>query len=1026
MRPCTWMLYDGSETVGSASGLKTNAESLHAWAGPLDGMDFDVGTGKEVRESELPALEQLVAMGYEYKSQRELNRTREKLSEVLLYDRLEAGIRRLNPQLDDSGVRDAVRQICEGAYPRNLDPVGTNEKIRAKLIGLSQTGGLEPIAVQDGARPVHRVVRLFDFENAENNDFVVTNQFRVQRRRNPILPDVVVFANGIPLVLIECKDPTIPEPLRQAYENNLSRYQSPGSGCERLFFYNHCMIATCGMLARVGTLQSDINNYARWAEPYPFSAEEVKMMNGRYREQEILIAGLLSKQNLLSHLKNFVIYQTVNNKKVKKVARHQQFRAVTKSASRIRNAGEIQDKGGVIWHTQGSGKSLSMLWLASRLMYESGNPPIVIATDRRQLDRQIHETFQSCGFPAPIRARSGKHLKELLANARGKTIMTVIDKFSTYEDIHTSEKVVCLVDEAHRSQFRENAERMRAAMPNAVFFGFSGTPIDREDRSTYRVFGPMLDKYGFKESQEDGATVPIRYTERLPNLFVEGDTLEQVYERVIGQDPSIDADLKERLKSKYVTKENIAEAPSRIKKIAKDIIEHYANHIMQDGYKAMVVAPSRKVAVMYKREFDTLDAPPSKIIMTSEIGEEGGDWDEYFLNPDQRERESEKFKNSDDPTKILIVVDMLLVGYDVPICQVLYLDHALKEHHLLQAIARVNRPYDEAKAHGLIVDYSGVTRELQSALEAFDDADVEGAMEPLDGMLEELRAHHINTMSYFDGVDREDYDGIIEKFESKYMRHRFEQDFRMFARTLNAILPDTRAGPYLKDFKFAGEARQLLRTRYDGVKPSTKSYGLKIQRLIDDHIRALGITSLVDPMELEAENLLASLKGSSDRAKSAVIRERAILIIEELGPHNPAFYEGLSERLQRLIDEEEERRKTNAGYFTRPNLFQSIYEEALSEEKEQKRVFGDYDANSFEFALYGELCKKKNREDSIDITKRIYKGIRSETELVDWKNKSSVEKNIKATAYEILREVIADGEIGRILDVIFDLARDHL
>ena len=989
-------------------------------------MDFEIGTGKEVRESELPALEQLVAMGYKYKSQKALNHTRKKQSEILLYDRLEKAVKHLNPQLDGNGVRGAILQIRDGAYPHNLDPVDTNEKIRAKLIGLSQTGGLEPITIQSSARPEHKVIRLFDFENAENNDFVVTNQFRVQGYRSPIFLDVAVFVNGIPLVVIECKDPTIPEPLQQAYEKNFSRYQSPGSGYERLFFYNHCMIATCGTLARVGTLQSDINHYARWAEPYPFSAEDVKKMNGRYREQEILIAGLLSKQNLLSHLKNFVIYQTVNNKKTKKIARHQQFRAVTKSASRIRNTTDIKDRGGVIWHTQGSGKSLSMLWLASHLMYEYDNPPIIIITDRRHLDRQIHKTFQSCGFPAPIRARDGKHLKELLANARGKTIMTVIDKFSTDVDIHTNEKAVCLVDEAHRSQFRANAERMRVAMPNAVFFGFSGTPIDREDRSTYRVFGPMLDKYGFKESQEDGATVPIWYTGRLPNLFVEGDSLEQIYDRVFGQDPSMDQNLKEQLKSKYVTKERIAETPSRIKTIAKDIIEHYTNHVMPNGYKAMVVAPSRKAAVMYRREFNALKAPPSKIIMTSELGEEGGDWDEYFLNSDQRERESEQFKNSDDQTKILIVVDMLLVGYDVPICQVLYLDHALKEHNLLQAIARVNRPYDEAKTHGLIVDYSGVTRELPSALEAFDNADIEGAMEPLDDMLEKLRIHHLKTMSYFDGMDRKDYDGIVEKFESQDLRHMFERDFRMFARALDAILPDTRAKPYMDDFKFAGEVRQLLHTKYEGVKPSTKSYGLKIQRLIDEHVRALGISNLVDPVELNAENLLASLNDSSDRAKSAVIKERARLVIKELSLRNPAFYEGLLERLQRLIDEEEERRKTNAGYFIHPDLFQPIYEEALSEEKEQKKVFGDYDANSFEFALYGELCKKKSREASIDITKRIYKGIRPETKLVEWKNRSSVEKKIKATTYEVLHEEIKDEEIDRILDIVVGLARNHL
>ena len=999
-------------------------------------MDFEVGSGKEVCESELPALKQLVALGYEYKTSRELKRTRRKYADVILYDRLEEAIRSLNPMLDNDGIRDAVSQLEEDRYQYSLPTVDTNEKIRAKLIGLSQTGGLEPVvATQNlGDGPEQKVVKIFDFENVKNNDFLVTNQFKIQGFKSSIFPDIVVFVNGIPLVIMECKNPATPNPIEQAYQDNFTRYQNPGHGYDKLFFYNHCMIATCGTLARVGTLQSEINYYARWSEPYPLSIDEVKdMCNGRAREQEILIAGLLSKKNLLNHLQNFVIYETINGQKIKKIAKHQQFRAVTKSMSRLEGSDKIKDKGGVIWHTQGSGKSLSMLWFASQLMYKFGNPPIIIITDRTQLDKQIHDTFKSCGFPTPIRANSGRHLGELLANAKGKTIMTVIDKFSTDAEIHTDEKVVCLVDEAHRSQFKMNAQQMRDAMPNAVFFGFSGTPIDKRDRSTYRVFGPMLDKYGFKESQDDGATVPIRYNGRLPELFVEGgDTIEQVYDRVIGQDPSVDPDLKERLKKQYVTKERIAEAPSRIKRIALDIVKHYTAHIEPNGYKAMVVAPSREAAVMYKREFDRLNAPSSKIIMTLDPGETGKDglsWDKYFLSQKQRENESEKFKSPEDPTKILIVVDMLLVGYDVPICQVLYLDRAVREHNLLQAIARVNRPYDEAKTYGLIVDYSGITKELQKALEIFDSEDVEGALNPLDDVLHELRERHANTMAYFEGMDRKDYDAIIEKFEPEDLRQRFEYDFQMFSRALDAVMPGRDAKPYIEDFKFAGEARQLVRTRYDGVKPSMRPYAKKIQQLIDDHIRSLHIADLVDPIEISSENFLAFVQKNvkSGRAKAALIKKRAISVINELAPNNPAFYEGLRERLQRLIDEEKERRKKNADYFTNPDAYAEIYKEALSEDAEQKKVFGDYEANQFEFAVYGELNKKKSRKDSIEITKRIYERIRPETELVGWESKVSVEKNMRAALYEVLNgEKFGEEEIDELSNIIITLARNDL
>ena len=914
-------------------------------------MDFNICNGREGQESELPALEQLVTMGYEYLDHTELNKSRNKYTEVLLYDRLQEAIQRLNPRIDDDGIRDAVSQLDESRYPYSLQPVDTNEKIRAKLIGLSQTGGLEPVVVtqNSGNGSEYTTVKIFDFDNVENNDVLVTNQFAIHGFKRRILPDIVIFVNGIPLVIMECKDPAIPNPIEQAFEKNFTHYQSRGHGYERLFFYNHCMIATCGTLARVGTLQSDINYYARWAEPYPLSIKDVKdMCNGRSREQEIMIAGMLSKQNFLRHLQNFVIYETINGKKVKKIAKHQQFRAVTKSVSRLAESDTIKDKGGIIWHTQGSGKSLSMLWLASQAMYRLDNPPIVIVTDRTQLDKQIHETFKSCGFPAPIRAESGKHLGELMANARGRTIMTIIDKFATDAEIYTDEKVICLVDEAHRSQFKINAEQMRKAMPNAVFFGFTGTPIDKKSHSVYRVFGSLLDKYGFKESQDDGATVPIRYEGRLPELSVEsGDTIEQIYDRIIGKDTSIDTDFKERLKNQYVTKEKIAEAPSRIKKIALNIVKHYTSHVEPNGYKALVVATSREAAVMYKREFDRLNAPASKIIMTSELGETGKDglsWDEYFLNQQQREMESEKFKSAEDPTKILIVVDMLLVGYDVPICQVLYLDRGLREHNLLQAIARVNRPYD-AKAHGLIVDYSGITKDLQKALEIFDNQDTTGALYPLEDILHLLHDRHIDTMAYFKGINRDD-DAIIEKFEPEDLRQKFEYDFKMFSRALDAVLPDKAADPYINDFKFASRARQLIYNRYEGVKPSTRQYAKKIQQLIDDYIHSLGISDLIEPMEITDENFLAFAQKHvhSDKARAALIKKRARSVIEELAPNNPAFYESLRVKLERLIQEEKVRRQKNADYFTNPALYEEIYREALSEENERKKIFGKYEA----------------------------------------------------------------------------------
>ena len=971
-------------------------------------MDFDARAGDEATESELPALKQLVAMGYEYKTQADLNKTRRDYREALLYDRLEKAIRRCNPELDEDGIRDALGQIGEDSYPHNLDIVDTNEEIRAKMVDLSMSGGLDPIVVMQnrGDGPTAVRVSLFDFQNPENNDFLVTNQFHLDGFRRHILPDIVIFVNGIPLVIIECKSPAIPDPIGEAVERkNFNKYQQRGDGYERLFFYNHCLIATCGILARVGTVRSAVNHFARWSKPHSMTEEDVEQLCGRKpREQEILIAGLLSKKNLLEHLQNFVLYDTKGGRRIKMIAKHQQFRAVTQCVDRLND--ENTNKGGVVWHTQGSGKSFSMLWFAMQLMYKFENPPILIITDRRQLDKQIHNTFKKCGFPSPIRAKSGEHLSGLLKNPRGKTIMTIIDKFATHAKSFTEERVVCLVDEAHRSQYKVNAEQMRVAMPNAVFYAFTGTPITKtEQHHTYRVFGPLLDKYGFQESQADGATLPITYQGRMPELYVEGgDTIDEVFERVFAD---VGSELKDKLKRQYVTKDKIAEAPSRIRRIVWDVVEHYTQHIEPNGYKAMLVASSREAAVTYKRELDRINAPPSKIIMTSNLGERGKDrqiWDEYHLSSEQREQAAEKFKSPDDPTKILIVVDMLLVGYDVPICQVLYLDHRLREHNLLQTIARVNRPYDDAKKYGLIVDYSGITRELQKALETFENQDVKGVLTPLDELLPILRQRHADAMAFFDGVDMGRTEQIIERFESAHMRDSFEYAFKVFSSALDSVLPGKEAEPYMSDFKSMSRARQVIRTFYEEY--STRQYAKKIQQLIDEHIRSDGIIVVMPPTGVTYENFLAFVKENVPQnkcAQAALIKNMAIQVIEELMPNNPAYYEKLYERLQRIIQDEEKRRQNNANYFTNPEEYEEIYNEALDEEKRAVDVFEGYEATPFEFSLYSRLNQTRDKKRSIDLAKEIFARIKPLTNMVDYKKNSSVEKDIRKIVYETLK-----------------------
>ena len=344
----------------------------------------------------------------------------------------------------------------------------------------------------------------------------------------------------------------------------------------------------------------------------------------------------------------------------------------------------------------------------------------------------------------------------------------------------------------------------------------------------------------------------------------------------------------------------------------------------------------------------------------------------------------------------------------------------------MQAIARVNRPYDEAKDHGLIVDYCGITKDIKTALEIFEEQDIQGALEPIDTELAKLKATHLNVMSHFKGVDRNSKDEIILKFEPIDERDKFEYNFKAFTKALDAVLPSKDADPYIDDFKFLSMARQTIRTYYEGVKPSTKPYAKKIQQLIDDHIRSLNIKELINPMEITYENFLAFVdKFKSDRARTALVKNKAIQVIQELKENNPAYYEKLWERLQRIIEEEQKRRQKDADYF---GQYKQIYESAIHEERERKKVFENYDAHPFEFALYSELeVVLKNRAKSVEATKAIFAKLFLETKIIGWKNKTSSEKKIMEIIYDELANIgFADDKISQYAQKIIEIAKHRL
>lgn len=705
--------------------------------------------------SEDPAIETLRSLGWTYVASEILLAERDSTREVVMKPRLAKALRRLNQGLSDDNVQRAIRELTNQSAMSLLE---ASEKAHTKL-----TGGVA-LEEEHGGQRRNRQVHFIDFEDPSKNELVVTRQFEVRGTKGNLRPDIVLFVNGIPLVVIECKSPTLGEKWLHEAVEQFHRYQELGPqyrdlGAPALFHTAQVLVATCGQAASLGTIATPQRFFAEWKTTYPMREDELAKRLGREpTPQDVLFHGVLRPENLLDLTQNFVAFErdASTGKVVRKVPRYQQFRAVNRATLRAATAKKPEDRGGVVWHTQGSGKSLTMLWLATKLRRDPAheNPTIVIVTDRRDLDEQITKTFLACGFPNPKRAESVREMRTLLSGPTGTTVMTTVQKFqelagargakASHPVLTEARNVFVLTDEAHRTQYGSLAANLRHALPKAAFFAFTGTPIDKEDRSTLGTFGDYIDRYTIEQAVADGAVVPIFYEGRLPELRIVGSSLDKIFDRVFADRTPEE---REAIKKKYATEAAIASAPKRIEAICLDLIEHYTKFIQPNGFKAQLVAVSREAAVLYKETLDRLNAPQSAVVISGSNDDEAA-LVLHHTDAARRKELSERFLKQDDPLSILVVCDMLLTGFDAPVEQVMYLDKPLKEHTLLQAIARVNRTA-ERKTYGLVIDYWGVSEQLQEALAIFSPSDVKGAMESKADELPRLEARHAVAMRFF-------------------------------------------------------------------------------------------------------------------------------------------------------------------------------------------------------------------------------------------------------------------------------------
>ena len=767
----------------------------------------------------------------------------------------------------------------------------------------------------------------------------------------------------------------------------LRRYQEAGpewqgSGAPELFHYNLMCIAHCGAAAVYAAPGTPENAYFEWKSLMPYSEDDVRHRFGvEPQGQAQLIVGLLSPATLLDVLRDYVVYEPERGRLVKKLPRYQQYRAVRASVSRMLSGRKPEERGGVVWHTQGSGKSLTMLWLATKLRREPrlSSSTIVVVTDRRQLDRQISDTFEGCGFPAPEQAASGRDLRRLLTTGAGRTIMTTIQKFEDavtcpggqLEVLNPSEDVIVMVDEAHRTQYGILGGRMSRALPNAVLMGFTGTPIDKDfRRNTMRRFGPLIDAYTIPQSVADGATVPIFYEARLPELEIEGpETLDKLFEAMFGDEPP---EVQLQLRRRYANKETVAEAERRIEMIALDISDHFKKKVRPNGFKAQVVAPSRAAALRYCGHLNSFGISAYPIITTSP-----NDGPEFAAARGlDQEQVTSAFVDPEGEPEALVVVDMLLTGFDAPVEQVLYLDRALREHGLLQAIARVNRRFAHEqdgvpteKMHGLVVDYHGVSRDLEEALSSFDWPEVQDSMKQVDeDPAPVIEAAARQTESHFKGRDLGDTwecvavfapDADTEGNLKTDLFERFNADYRVFSRLMDRFLPDPRALDYTDRLARLTEIRAYVRAHFlrENADVDWTEIGAKVKRLVDERISAQ-VRELMRPVSIldqDFDQKIAALP--HDEARASIMEHAIRAQIHEGLSANPVFFEKLSEQLSRIIRDLRNRVIDSAEACTR-------YAEIRRLIRSEADIAAEHGMSPVSFAIYELLDEPENEPES--------------------------------------------------------------
>ena len=983
----------------------------------------------EINASQRPALALFEAMGYTYISPADCDKQRGSRYHVLLRDILRGQLRRLNRyayagaenEFSAANIERAMEDLDE---PLTDGLVRTSEKIYdALLLGKSY-----PETVGDG-KMLSFNLRYIDWDNPQNNVFHVTEEFAVDSRdrQHNARPDIVLFINGIPFAVIECKAPHIPveEAVGQMIRNQQAAY------IPQLFKFAQFVVATNKNAVKYATVGTPKKFWSVWKE------QDDEWLQTRLKalvpdrmptEQDRNTVSLFSRERVFELIRYFILFDA----NVKKVCRYQQFFAVREIMKTIAESDEHGNRrSGVIWHTQGSGKSLTMVMLAKYILMElkDCHPRVVIVTDRKELDAQIAATFAHTRL-TPARATSGRHLVELVNSARADVITSIINKFNTVERQEVknpSRDIFVLVDESHRSNYGLMATRMRSVFPNACYIGFTGTPLMKSEKNTMARFGRLIHKYTIRDGVEDGAIVPLIYEGRFVEQKVDEENIDLWFKQTTRR---LTEAQREDLRRKWSSIRRLTSTDARIKRIALDISEHFIEGYKDTGFKAMLATNYKRDAIRYLECFEQFgDLNCAVVISPPDMREgvddadEGADdlvvsfWNKMMQQYGDADRYEEAIKNRfcDGEIDILIVCSKLLTGFDAPLCQVLYIDKELKEHGLLQAIARTNRLH-EGKDYGLIVDYRGLIEKLDTAmdmysgagLENFDGGDLKGVVVDVMSAIGNLRSAYTQLVELFAPVGSISDAEAVEVFlADDKMRQDFYTLLCAFGRALHLVLNAEQAynalskeerQKYQDTFIFFSKVRRSVKLQYcDAI--DNAEYEPLMQNLLDTHLSVAGLKKITSPIDIlnkdDFEKELEEL--GSLRSKADAIASRMTRSISEKRDENPAYYDSFSKRIRDALALYKEKVISEAEYLAKMRTIMGDYHAGRSTVSYPERIKNNVHAQAFFgvlTALFDEVEDERITPDFVaEVSEEITKIVASHSQ-VDWTNNKTIHDRI--------------------------------